>query len=174
MRITDLQPTEYHEYYGRYINHVGDLSLRSSLDESEALLLEYINHVSEERANFAYAPGKWTIAQSLQHIIDTERIFSYRALRIGRGDVTPLPGYDQDDFAAVANVSGRRFQDMVEEFQLVRAATKALFKSFTEEDILRLGTMSGGPASVRAIGFIISGHVYHHAKLYREKYGKEE
>lgn len=174
MRITDLQPTEYHEYYARYIKNVGDLSLRSSMDESEAQLLEYLIHVPEERASYAYAPGKWTIAQSLQHIIDTERIFSYRALRIGRGDETPLPGYDQDDFAAVADVSDRRFQDMIDEFRTVRAATKALFNSFTEADVIRMGTMSGGPASVRALGFIISGHVYHHAKLYREKYGMEE
>jgi hypothetical protein len=174
MRIIDLEPTEYHEYYGNYIKQVGDLSLISALDGSEAQLLEYIIHVTEERANFAYAPGKWTIAQSLQHIIDTERIFSYRALRIGRGDVTPLPGYDQDDYAAAAHVSHRRFLDMIDEFRTVRAATKALFKSFTEEDVLRLGSMSGGPASVRALGFIISGHVYHHAKLYREKYGKAE
>lgn len=174
MRITDLQPTEYHQFYANYIKNVGDLSLRAALDESEAQLLEYLNQVPEERANFAYAPGKWTIAQSLQHIIDTERIFSCRALRIGRGDVTPLPGYDQDDYAAVADVSGRRFQDMVDEFRTVRAGTKALFKSFTDEDIVRLGTMSGGAASVRALGFIISGHVYHHAKLYREKYGKAE
>ncbi|MFT5998864.1 MAG: hypothetical protein ACI81P_001319 [Neolewinella sp.] len=174
MRITDLQPTEYHQYYANYIGYVGDLSLRSALDESEAQLLEYLTYVTEERSNFAYAPGKWTIAQSLQHIIDTERIFSYRALRIGRGDVTPLPGYEQDDYAAVADVSDRRFLDMIDEFRTVRASTKALFKSFTKEDVVRLGRMSGGPASVRALGFIISGHVYHHAKLYQEKYGKAE
>ncbi|WP_020571922.1 DinB family protein [Neolewinella persica] len=174
MRITELKSNEYHKYYANYIGYVDDLSLRSALDESEAQLLEYLTHVSEEHTNYAYAPGKWTIAQSLQHIIDTERIFSYRALRIGRGDVTPLPGFEQNDYAAVANVSDRRFRDMIDEFRTVRAATKALFNSFTEEDLIRLGTMSGGPASVRALGFIISGHVYHHAKLYREKYGKAE
>jgi len=174
MRITDLQPTEYDQYYARYIKNVDGLSIGSGLDESEVQLLEYLTSVPQERANFAYAPGKWTIAQSLQHIIDTERIFSCRALRIGRGDTVALPGYDQDDYAAIADVSGRRFQDMIDEFCAVRAATKALFKSFTEEDLLRLGTMSGGPASVRALGFIISGHVYHHAKLYREKYGKAD
>jgi hypothetical protein len=174
MRITDLQPTEYHEFYANYIRNVDDLSLRSALEESAAQLLDYLTYVPEERANFAYAPGKWTIAQSLQHIIDTERIFSYRALRIGRNDTTALPGYNQDDYAAVADVSDRRLRDMIDEFRTVRAATKALFKSFTEEDMVRLGTMSGGPASVRALGFIISGHVFHHAKLYREKYGKAE
>lgn len=169
-RISEISPEEYNEYYARYINCNGDLSMQSALDESAAELLEYLNHVEEGRADFAYAEGKWTIAQSLQHIIDTERIFSYRALCIARGDKTPLPGYDQNDYAAVASVSDRRFRDMIEEFRTVRKATVALFRSFTEEDILRTGTMSGGGASVRALGFIISGHVYHHAKLYQEKY----
>jgi len=169
-RITDISPEEYDPYFGKYINNVGELSLRTALDESAAELLEYLNHLDESRMDFAYAPGKWTIAQSLQHIIDTERIFSYRALRIARGDKTPLPGYEQDDFAGVATVSGRRFQDMIEEFRVVRQASIALFKSFTDEDVLRTGTMSGGGVSVRALGFMISGHVYHHAKLYREKY----
>lgn len=170
MRITDLQPTEYHPYFATYLGYIDDLSWRSSLDESEAQLLEYLTNVSEDRTNYAYAPGKWTIAQALQHIIDTERIFAYRALRIGRGDTTPLPGFEQNDYAAIANVTDRRFRDMIDEFRLVRASTTALFKSFTKEDLLRVGTMSGGPASVRALGFIISGHVYHHAKLYRERY----
>jgi hypothetical protein len=170
MRISDLRPKEYNPFYANYVKYVGDLSLRSALDESAAELLEYLNHVDDSRTDFAYAPGKWTIAQSLQHIIDTERIFSYRVLRIARGDKTPLPGFEQNDYANVANVSGRRFLDMIEEFRVVRQGTVALFNSLTEEDVLRTGTMSGGGVSVRALGFIISGHVYHHAKLYREKY----
>ena len=170
MRISDLGTGEFHPYYGNYVNYVGELSLLSALDESAAQLLEYLTHVDEARTNYAYAEGKWTIAQSLQHIIDTERIFSTRALRIARGDETPLPGFDQNDYAAAAAVDHRRFQDMIEEFRLVRAGTIALFKSFTGEDMLRLGTASGSPTSVRALGFISAGHVYHHAKLYREQY----
>ncbi|MEM9930035.1 MAG: DinB family protein [Bacteroidota bacterium] len=173
MRITDLSPTEYHEYYANYVNHVGDLSLWSALDESAAQLLEYLTHVSDDRADYAYAEGKWTIKQCLQHIIDVERIFAYRALRIGRSDATPLPGFDQDEYADVADVSERQFSDMIEEFRLLRATTIALFKSFKTDDFPKAGTMSGGPASVRALGFIICGHVYHHAKLYRERYGRE-
>lgn len=170
MRVSDLQPTEYNPFYATYINYIGNLSWRTSLDESEAQLLEYLTHVPEERTNFAYAEGKWTIAQALQHVIDTERIFSYRALRIGRGDTTPLPGFEQNDYAAIANVTERRFRDMIDEFRTVRASTKALLNSFTAEDFKRIGTMSGGPASVRALAFIISGHVYHHAALYRDRY----
>lgn len=170
MRTADLRTDEYQPYYANYIGYVGDISILTALDESAAQLTDYLTHVEEDRSNFAYAPGKWTIAQSLQHVIDTERIFGYRALAIARGDETALPGFDQNDYAAVADVSGRRLPDMVEEFRTVRQATRQLFLSFTEADLLRTGTMSGGPASVRALGFIISGHAYHHAKLYREKY----
>jgi len=171
-RIADLALTEYNPYYANYIKYVGELSLRSALDESAAELLEFLNHVEEERTGFAYAPGKWTVAQCLQHVIDTERIFSYRALCIARGDKTPLPGFEQNDYAEIASVSERRFLDMVKEFRVVRKGTIALFNSLTDNDIVRTGTMSGGGVSVRALGFIISGHVYHHAKVYREKYGK--
>jgi uncharacterized damage-inducible protein DinB len=170
MKTTDLAPTEYNAYYAGYIGYVPDIGIRAALDESAAQLTDYLTEVSEERTNYAYAPGKWTIAQSLQHVIDTERIFAYRALCIARGDQTPLPGFEQNDYAAVANVTDRRFRDMIEEFRMVRATTIALFKSFTDEDVLRTGTMSGGAISVRALGFIVSGHAYHHAKLFREKY----
>jgi hypothetical protein len=169
-KTSDLRPDEYNAFYAGYINYVGDIGIPAALDESATQLTEYLTNVAEDRTDFAYAPGKWTIAQSLQHIIDTERIFSTRALRIARGDQTPLPGYEQNDYAEVANVTERRFRDMIEEFRTVRFGTIALFKSFTEQDLLRMGTMSGGSASVRALGFIICGHVFHHAKLYKEKY----
>jgi len=170
MRTSDLGPNEYDAYYAGYVAEVSDLGILTALEESAAQLTEYLTHVPEERVGYAYAPGKWTIAQSLQHVIDTERIFAYRALAIARGDQTSLPGFDQNDYAEVASLTNRRFRDMIEEFRAVRTSTIALFKSFTNEDLHRLGTMSGGPASVRALGFIISGHAYHHAKLYREVY----
>lgn len=170
MKTTDLAPTEYNAYYAGYIGKVPDIGIHEALDESAVPLTGYLTEVAEDRASYAYAPGKWTIAQSLQHVIDTERIFAYRALCIARGDKTALPGYEQDDYAAVAQVTNRRLQDMIEEFRLVRATTIALFRSFTDEDILRTGTMSGGAVSVRALGFIISGHTYHHAQLFRQKY----
>lgn len=169
-KTSDLRPDEFNAFYAGYVANVGDQGILTALSESAAQLTDYLTYVVEDRTGFAYAPGKWTIAQSLQHVIDTERIFSTRSLRIARGDATPLPGYEQNDYAEVADISERRFRDMIEEFRMVRAGTIALFKSFTEADLLRMGTVSGGSASVRAIGFIISGHVYHHAKLYVEKY----
>ena len=169
-KTADLDPGEFNAYYANYIKLVGEIGIPAALNESAAQLTDYLTNVDESRMDYAYAPGKWTIAQSLQHVIDTERIFSYRALCIARGDKTPLPGFEQNDYADIANLSERRFRDMIEEFRLVRKSTIALFSSFTKEDLLRTGTMSGGAASVRALGFIISGHVYHHAKLYRERY----
>jgi hypothetical protein len=169
-RTSDLRPGEFNAFYAGYVANVGDQGILTALNESAAQLTDYLMYVAEDRVDHTYAPGKWTIAQSLQHIIDTERIFSTRALHIARGDKTPLPGYEQNDYAEVADVSERRFWDMIEEFRTVRSGTITLFKSFTGADLLRMGTVSDGPASVRAIGFIISGHVYHHAKLYIEKY----
>lgn len=171
MRPNDLTPNEFAPYYARYIAKIPDITLRSALDESMAALLEYLTHVPEDRIDFAYAPGKWTVRECLQHIIDTERIFAYRALRIGRHDKTPLPGFEQDEYAAAADVSQRRFKDMIEEFRLIRQTSILLFNSFTAADLLRMGTMSGGNVSVRGLGFIICGHVFHHADLYQEKYG---
>lgn len=171
MKVNEITPEEYAPYYGRYIQKVPDISLRSALDESLADLDMYLTHVTEDRVDYAYAPGKWTIKQCLQHIIDTERIFAYRALAIARGDKTPLPGFDQDEYMKTVDLSGRSYLKMIEEFRTLRQSNLRMFKSLTTEDLNRVGTMSGTAASVRAIGFIMAGHVFHHAELYREKYG---
>lgn len=171
MKVSDLTAAEYAPYYANYVAKVPDVNLRSALDESAAALLEYLTHVPEDRVDYAYAPGKWTIKQCLQHIIDTERIFAYRALAIARGDKTALPGFDQDDYMNTVDLSGRSFLTMIEEFRHLRQSNLTMFKSFTDRDIERMGTMSGTAISVRALGFIICGHVFHHAELYREKYG---
>ena len=173
MRARELPTDEYGEWYAGYIHRIPDITLYSALDESAAALIEVVTHCPDDKVDYAYAPGKWTVKQCLQHLLDSERVFIVRALRIARGDQTPLPGFDQDDFARVADVTGRDFRKMIEEFRHVRQSTNLMFKSFTERDLQRIGTMSGTPASTRAIGFIISGHALHHATLYREKYGLE-
>lgn len=170
MRVTDLQPDEYGAFFAGYIANIPEITLRSAFDESSAALLDFLTHVPEERSDYAYAPGKWTIKECLQHIIDTERIFSYRALRIGRGDLTPLPGFEQNDFARVMDVSSRNLLEMIDEFRLVRQSSIVLFSSFTKDDLLRKGTMSGASASTRAIGYVMCGHVFHHANIFRERY----
>lgn len=171
VRVGELTTAEYAPYYAGYIAKVPDISLRSALDESVAALLDYLTHVPEDRVNYSYAPGKWTIKECLQHIIDTERIFAYRALAIARGDKTPLPGFDQNDYMETVELSHRSFRKMIEEFRLLRQSNLAMFKTFTKEDLERTGTMSDTAVSVRGLGFIMCGHVFHHAQLYREKYG---
>jgi len=171
MTSQDLLPEEYAPFYAGYIARVGEMELMPAMEHSRKELLAYLLEVSDNRINHAYAPGKWTIRECLQHIIDTERVFAYRALRLGRGDETPLPGFDQDQFAGVVDVSQRDFKEMVEEFRLLRLTTEQLFKGFTHEDLFRTGNVSGGNVSVRAVGFMLCGHVLHHAALYRESYG---
>ena len=171
MRARELPTTEYGDWYAGYINLIPDITLMSALNESAAALIEVASAVTEDQVDYAYAPGKWTVKQCLQHILDTERIFIVRALRIARGDRTALPGFDQDEFAAVADVTDRNFRKMIEEFRHVRQSSSIMFSNFTDQDLKRIGTMSSTPASTRAIGFIISGHAFHHAQLYRDAYG---
>lgn len=171
MQATDLTTAEYAPYYAGYVGLTAGRDLPEALNESAVQLVAYLEEAGEARRDHAYAPGKWTVGQCLQHVIDSERVFAYRALRIGRGDKTPLPGFDQDEFAAVARVDHRTLAELTEAFRTVRQATVQLFAGFTAADLERMGTMSGGPASVRALGFIIAGHAFHHERLYREKYG---
>ena len=171
MTVSDLSASEYPPFYAGYVGLVpAGITLRSALDDSGALLTEYLNELPEDREDYAYAPGKWTNKQTLQHLIDTERVMAYRALRTGRHDPTPLPGFDQDDFVAHANLTQREFSRMVAEFETVRRTTVSLFNGFAEEDLRFLGTVSGGPMSCRALGFIICGHTYHHVNIFRERY----
>ena len=171
MNAAQLSPTEFGPFYQHYVNLVPPkITLRSALDESATLLVEYLTELAEGRENYAYAPGKWTIKQTLQHLIDTERIFAYRALRLGRRDATPLPGFEQDGYVEVWDATLRPFGKQIDEFRQLRESTLSLYESFSEQDLAFLGQASGHPMSARAMGFIISGHTYHHEQLYRERY----
>ena len=167
-----LAPDEYYTYYATYLDYVPEgLSIPEALEDSLDAFAEVVAGFAEAQASYAYAPGKWTVAQALQHVIDTERVFGYRALVFARGDAGPLPGFDQDAFAATAGQPTRGLDWLIEEFSYVRWATMMLFAGFDEAALSRRGTMSGHVHSVRALGYICAGHVYHHAALYRERYG---
>lgn len=140
--------------------------LRRQGAEVSALLAS----LTDEQALFRYAPGKWSIKESLLHLIDSERIFAYRALRIGRGDQTSLPGFEQDDYVPNSGADTRPLTNILHEYETVRAATLSLFDSFTPETYQRAGMASGGPLSVRALAHIIPGHEAHHLHLFRERY----
>ncbi|CAH1002228.1 hypothetical protein LEM8419_03145 [Neolewinella maritima] len=171
MTVTDLSSTEYGEFYSNYIQLVPPtISLRTALDDSGALLIDYLSNVPDERVDYAYAPGKWTIKQSLQHLIDSERVFAYRILRLGRRDATPLAGFEQDAYVLQANLSNRPFERMIEEFRGIRKSTIALVSGLSAEDLQFSGMVSGHSMSCRAMAFIICGHTYHHDLLYRERY----
>jgi hypothetical protein len=162
--------TEHAPYYAKYIGRVpdGDLLelLRAQVMDTSALL----RGVSDEQANFAYAPGKWTIKEVVGHITDVERVMSYRALRFARNDLTPLPGFDETAWGTNGNFAARTLDDLVEELQIVRAATIQFAKHLSDEALARVGTANGTPASVRALLYIIAGHERHHAELLRERY----
>jgi uncharacterized damage-inducible protein DinB len=162
---------EYSPYYGRYVARVaaGDLlaQMAAQLGEVHALLA----HLTDDEARARYAPGKWSVKESLGHVVDTERVFAYRALRIARGDATPLPGFDQDAFMRHAHFDTRPLASLLEEWELVRRSTLAFFRALPEEAFDRRGTASDAPVTVRALAYIATGHVAHHLALFREQYG---
>ncbi len=162
-------PVEYAAYYGRYIDRVPDGPLVETLRQQGVQTTRLVRSLDPALGAHRYAPGKWTLAQSIAHVIDTERIFGVRALRIARGDTTPLPGFDQDAFVDALD-GDRPLADLAEEAERLRATTVDLFASFSAAALERVGTASGHPLSVRAAGWIIAGHERHHVALIHERY----
>ena len=170
MKVTDIPENEYSIFNATYIKAAGEGDLYEDLEISLHDFIRFVQDIPMDKFDFRYAEGKWTIKEIIQHIIDTERIFSYRALRISRNDITALPGFEQDDYAANTEANKRHLQSLLTELSIVRQSTLALFKSFSEEQIKRIGIASNNEISVRAIGFIIIGHQKHHQKVYKERY----
>ena len=164
-------PDEHAPYYGKYIAQVPDGDLVSMLREQ---LLETVSLVrgAADRADFAYAPGKWTLKQSIGHLSDVERVMAYRALRVARGDRTNLPGFDENAYVANTNFAARSLDDLLEELQVVRASTIHLARHLSPEELARRGSANGNEVSARALFYIIAGHERHHVQLFREKYLK--
>jgi hypothetical protein len=163
--------SEYNAYYGRYIELVKTDNIVSTLETQVQDTLATLRRIDEAKANHRYAPGKWTVKEMLGHISDAERIFAYRALRISRGDKTPIEGFEQDDYVRNGPFENCRWTDLVDEFGAIRRTTVFLFRSLREEAWIRRGTASGYEVSVRALAFIIAGHELHHRNILREKYG---
>ncbi|MCM3872011.1 MAG: DinB family protein [Pyrinomonadaceae bacterium] len=164
------EPTEYLAYYGRYVSLVpdGDILtiLRTQIEETTGLL----NSVPESRGGFRYASDKWSIKEMVGHLIDTERIFAYRALRFARNDKTPLPGYEQDDYVSNASFDSYTLADLASEFKSVRQSTNYLFKHLEANAWMRTGQANGSEATVRALAHIIAGHELHHRGILSSKY----
>ena len=168
--INRPEQTEYNPYYEKYVSLVpaGDVVETLSRQSEETLAL--LRSIDEARAVYRYEPDKWSIKQVVGHICDGERVFAYRALRFARSDETPLPGYEQDDYARAGNFDARTLADLAAEFERVRAATVALFRSFDAEAMQRRGKANDNEVSVRALAHIIAGHELHHVQVLRTRY----
>ena len=158
------------EFYWRYIERCEGEDLQRALQRANDAVHATMAHIPAGRGDHRYAPGKWSIKEVIQHVIDSERIFSYRALRIARNDATPLPGFDENLYAPEARVERRTLDQVTREYDVVRASTMALFDSFDEVTMRRLGTASNHPVSSRALGWIIAGHALHHMHVIEERY----
>ncbi len=168
--ITKPQLGTYPVYYQKYIDLIKGENIFDELYKEHFETMELLTSVDEETLQYRYAEGKWTIREITQHISDTERILTYRALRFSRNDQTALPGFDENIFAANSNANQRDINDMVRELSVVRAATVELFKSFSEEMLDRKGNANGTEVAVRSILFFILGHEIHHRNVIDEKY----
>ncbi|RZK23145.1 MAG: DinB family protein [Hymenobacter sp.] len=164
-------PGTYQPYAQGYIDLVPEgADPLTLLRQQPAELHRDLARLTEAQALMRYAPGKWTPKQMLLHMIDTERIFTYRALRFARGDMQSLPGFDENEFAASSEANDRPMSDLLTEYHAVRAATLALFGSLNAAQLDRAGLANGAPASVRALVFITAGHERHHLGILRERY----
>lgn len=168
--IARPQAGEHIEYYGKYIQLVPDGDVISLLREQLMDTVALLRGVSAERADYAYAPGKWTIKEVVGHMADTERIMAYRALRFARNDTTDLAGFDENTYVANGNFGRRSLGELLEEFQVVRASTIHFAKHLDADTLMRRGNANGHPVTVRALIYIIAGHERHHAALLRERY----
>lgn len=161
---------EFAPYYNTYISKVEGDGAMSMLESQPAELRSMLGELDEERGSYAYAEGKWTLKELLSHIIDGERIFSYRILRISRGDETPIEGFEQDDYITNSNANNRPLDDLISEFELERKANMLMFRNISDEGSRRMGTASGVGVSVRALVYIAAGHFAHHAAILQERY----
>ena len=164
-------PDEYAPFYAGYIEKVPEGDPRAQLARATEETRRLLDAFGDERAGQPYAPGKWSVKDVATHLADTERVMAYRALRIARGDTTPLAGFDQDDYVRAAGANRRPLSDLLAELSAVRVGSFALFTGLDEEAFLRRGTANGNPVSVRALLYIILGHEEHHRALLRPLLG---
>jgi uncharacterized damage-inducible protein DinB len=158
------------DFYHNYINQTEGDDLNDVLKKQTRSFEKFLDEIPKAKRNYRYADGKWTVKEVLQHIIDGERIFAYRALCFARKDATPLPGFEENDYAANSKAGQRKWKDLVNEFHAVRQSTELLFSSFDDEQLESNGNASGKSNYVSGIGFIIAGHANHHIKVIKEKY----
>ncbi|AYN03678.1 DinB family protein [Flavobacterium sp. 140616W15] len=170
MLASQLLENEYSGGFTTYVQEAGNVNLIEELEISLHDFIRFVQNIPMDKFDYRYAEGKWTIKEIIQHIIDTERIFAYRALRFSRNDKTALPSFDENDYVGNTNANSRGLQDLLTELSAVRHSNLLFYKSLSEEQLKRIGTASNNQMSVRALGFVIIGHQKHHQKVFQERY----
>lgn len=158
------------DFYQSYIDLIKDNDFREAIRKNTKQFRRVMESVPRKKYDYSYAEGKWTIRQMLQHIIDAERVFAYRALRLSRMDPTPLPAWDQDLWCLQDGAAERRWKDLLEEFRAVRESTEYLFDSLSDNQLRFVGTVRERPLNAFTIGFVLPGHVAHHMIILEERY----
>ncbi|MES3034887.1 MAG: DinB family protein [Gemmatimonadota bacterium] len=174
LRFERPRPGTYGAYYQKYIDLVPDGDLRRLLPVIFDANFRALRTITADQERHRYASGKWSIRESVGHMADTERVMSYRAMRVARGDQTPLPSFDENQFVSVARYDDIPLEQILGELMAVHAATILLFENMADEAWDRAGTASNFPISVRALAYIIAGHELHHMNILRERYGVME
>ena len=157
-------------YFSTYIDKVKEDNVTDAFRNQQAVVNDFFDGIPAEKTNEGYAPGKWTLKELLQHIIDAERIFAYRSLCIARKEALSLPGFDENEYAANSQANSRSWKSIIEEMKQVRRSTELLFESFSDEMINQSGLSNNNKITVNALGFIVAGHLVHHVAVIKERY----
>jgi uncharacterized damage-inducible protein DinB len=168
--MANIDLSQVPTFYHGYIQHVPEGKLNELFKNHQIELLSFLKEIPENRWDHRYAEGKWSIREMVQHIIDAERIFAYRALRFARKDSTPLPGFEENAFAASSKADRRSSKDLMDELVTVQKSSAQLFGSFDDEQLDQSGVANNNEVSVRAIGYILIGHALHHMSILKERY----
>lgn len=168
--MANIDLTQVPSFYQGYVSLVPDGKLDELFERHQRDLLSLLKGLPEEKWNYRYAEGKWTIREMVQHIIDAERIFTYRALCFARKDRTPLPGFEESEYAAASKAEKRRSNELMEELGTVQKSSALLYNSFDNEQLDQIGTANNNKVSVRLIGYILIGHTLHHMRIIQERY----
>lgn len=170
MTVLDLNTNEYHPYYKNYIDLAIGNELIGGLQASLDKTVTFLESIPDNKLEYRYADGKWTIKEIIQHLMDAEVVFAYRALRFARNDKTELPGFDENFYAEMSSANKKTKADLLSSYRALRLFTINLFKSFDSQTLQNIGTASNSKMSVRALGFVIIGHETHHCKVIKERY----
>lgn len=171
MTASELAPTEYLPYFKAYIDQLdGDLELIKGLEDGLKTSLAYYKSIPHSKLEYAYADSKWNIKEIINHLIDSERVFCYRALRFAREDQTAVAGFDENDYVPASKANKRSLESLLEEYAAVRQASILLYKSLDKDMLLSRGMAGEGLVSVRALGFLTIGHEKHHRQIISERY----